>query len=122
MKYEVTAYADLENEVLIQEAISHLIKGKNLVIVAHRLNTIKQAHQIILDAGIVSAMRQFADKFCRRNSMEIATFDTYECFPKQCEWGFGSDEIRKIGGTSRKYQSVASFFHLFNRQVLSVAP
>lgn len=45
---EATAYADPENEALIQEAISNLVKGKNLVIVAHRLNTIKQAHQIIL--------------------------------------------------------------------------
>lgn len=45
---EATAYADPENEALIQEALSHLVKGKNLVMVAHRLNTIKQAHQIIL--------------------------------------------------------------------------
>lgn len=53
---EATAYADPENEALIQEAISHLVKGKNLVIVAHRLNTIKQAHQIILiDKGRIIA-------------------------------------------------------------------
>ena len=53
---EATAYADPENEALIQEAISHLVKGKNLVIVAHRLNTIKQAHQIILmDKGQIVA-------------------------------------------------------------------
>lgn len=53
---EATAYADPENEALIQEAISHLVKGKNLVIVAHRLNTIKQAHQIILiDKGQIIA-------------------------------------------------------------------
>ena len=45
---EATAYADPENEALIQEAISSLVKGKNLVMVAHRLNTIRQAHQIIL--------------------------------------------------------------------------
>ncbi|TYL02774.1 ABC transporter ATP-binding protein [Streptococcus dysgalactiae] len=53
---EVTAYADPENEALIQEALSHLVKGKNLVMVAHRLNTIKQAHQIILiDKGKIIA-------------------------------------------------------------------
>ena len=53
---EATAYADLENEALIQEAISNLIKGKNVVIVAHKLNTIKQAHQIILiDKGQIIA-------------------------------------------------------------------
>ena len=53
---EATAYADPENEALIQEAISNLVKGKNLVIVAHILNTIKQAHQIILiDKGKIIA-------------------------------------------------------------------
>lgn len=53
---EATAYADPENEALIQEAISNLVKGKNLVMVAHRLNTIKQAHQIILiDKGKIIA-------------------------------------------------------------------
>ena len=53
---EATAYADPENEALIQEAISNLVKGKNLVIVAHRLNTIKQAHKIILiDKGKIIA-------------------------------------------------------------------
>ncbi|MGT2754563.1 ABC transporter ATP-binding protein [Streptococcus ovis] len=53
---EATAYADPENEALIQEALSHLVKGKNLVMVAHRLNTIKQVHQIILiDKGKIIA-------------------------------------------------------------------
>lgn len=53
---EATAYADPENEALIQEAISHLVTGKNLVIVAHRLNTIIQAQQIILiDKGRIIA-------------------------------------------------------------------
>ncbi len=53
---EATAYADPENEALIQEAISELVKEKNLVMVAHRLNTIKQAHQIILiDKGKIIA-------------------------------------------------------------------
>lgn len=53
---EATAYADPENEALIQEGLSHLVQGKSLLIVAHRLNTIKQAHQIILiDKGRIVA-------------------------------------------------------------------
>lgn len=59
---EATAYADPENEALIQEAISNLVKGKNLVMVAHRLNTIKQAHQIILiDKGRIVAKGRHDD-------------------------------------------------------------
>lgn len=53
---EATAYADPENEALIQEAISHLVRGRNLLIVAHRLNTIQGAQQIILiDKGRIVA-------------------------------------------------------------------
>lgn len=53
---EATAYADPENEALIQEAISHLVRGKSLLVVAHRLHTIKQAHKIIvLDKGTIAA-------------------------------------------------------------------
>ena len=47
---EATAYADPENEALIQEAISKLISGKTLIVVAHRLNTIRNADQILVVA------------------------------------------------------------------------
>lgn len=47
---EATAYADPENEAIIQEAISKLISGKTLIVVAHRLNTILNADQILVVA------------------------------------------------------------------------
>jgi ATP-binding cassette subfamily B protein len=51
---EATAFADPENEALIQEAIASLTAGKTLVVVAHRLSTIMNADQIIvLDDGQV---------------------------------------------------------------------
>ena len=45
---EATAYADPENEYLIQSAISKLVKGKTLIVVAHRLATIQNADQILV--------------------------------------------------------------------------
>ena len=45
---EATASIDADNERLIQEAISELCKGKTLMVIAHRLNTIKDADQILL--------------------------------------------------------------------------
>ena len=48
---EATAYADPENEALIQEAISKLVAGKTLIVVAHRLNTIRNADQILVVAN-----------------------------------------------------------------------
>jgi hypothetical protein len=45
---EATAFADPENEYLIQKAINNLIKGKTLIVVAHRLSTIINADNILV--------------------------------------------------------------------------
>ena len=45
---EATASLDPENESLIQQAISRLISGKTVVVIAHRLRTIVDADQIIV--------------------------------------------------------------------------
>ncbi|CAC9937044.1 MAG: ABC transporter ATP-binding protein [Intestinibacter bartlettii] len=45
---EATSYIDPENEVSIQRAISKLAKGKTLIIIAHRLNTIKDVDKIFI--------------------------------------------------------------------------
>lgn len=52
---EATAALDPENEVLIQQAITRLIAGKTVVVIAHRLRTIAGADQIlVLEAGRVA--------------------------------------------------------------------
>ena len=49
---EATAFADPENEVKIQEGLSALIKGKTVIIIAHRLSSIREANQIlVVDEG-----------------------------------------------------------------------
>ncbi|HML37031.1 MAG TPA: ABC transporter ATP-binding protein [Bacillota bacterium] len=49
---EATASLDPENEALIQHAISRLIKGKTVIVIAHRLRTVAGADKIIvLDDG-----------------------------------------------------------------------
>ncbi|NEP63078.1 MAG: ABC transporter ATP-binding protein, partial [Symploca sp. SIO2G7] len=49
---EATAFADPENEALIQAAIAALTQDKTLIVVAHRLATITQVDQIaVLDQG-----------------------------------------------------------------------
>jgi len=45
---EATAYADPENEAIVQEAINRLIAGKTLIVIAHRLSTIKNADKIVV--------------------------------------------------------------------------
>lgn len=48
---EATASVDTDNESYIQEAISELVYGKTLLVIAHRLNTIQSADQIIVISG-----------------------------------------------------------------------
>lgn len=47
---EATASVDADNESYIQEAISELCEGKTLLVIAHRLNTIKNADKILVIA------------------------------------------------------------------------
>ncbi|MGK5064672.1 ABC transporter ATP-binding protein [Janthinobacterium sp. LB3P112] len=45
---EATAAADAENEVAIQDALSRFARGRTLLVIAHRLDTIMHAEQIIV--------------------------------------------------------------------------
>ncbi|MDY2794168.1 ABC transporter ATP-binding protein [Peptostreptococcus porci] len=45
---EATASLDVENESLIQEALSELIKDKTVIVIAHRMRTIRNADKIVL--------------------------------------------------------------------------
>lgn len=54
---EATASLDVENESLIQEALSELIKNKTVIVIAHRMRTIRSANKIVLlNQGKIEAM------------------------------------------------------------------
>lgn len=54
---EISASLDIENETKIQESLKHLIKGKTVVIISHRMRSIEKADKIVLmDKGKVCAI------------------------------------------------------------------
>ena len=45
---EATAFADPENEALVQKAFAELSKDKTVIMIAHRLTTVKNADKIFV--------------------------------------------------------------------------
>ncbi|MCR4735556.1 MAG: ABC transporter ATP-binding protein/permease [Treponema sp.] len=54
---EATAYTDPENEAIIQKSVAKLVAGKTLIVIAHRLSTVKDADKlyVIKDGKIDSS-------------------------------------------------------------------
>ena len=54
-KHEATAFLDPENEEKMNEAIAQVIRGKTVLVIAHRLPSIVNADQIcVLDRGNIA--------------------------------------------------------------------
>ena len=68
---EATAFADPENEHKMQMALQSLIKGKTVIVIAHRLSSIISAHQIIV-------MKEGRIAQCGRHEVLSATEGTYK--------------------------------------------
>lgn len=52
---EMTANMDVENEVKVQQALRELLKDKTVIMIAHKLSTVKNADQIlVLEDGTIS--------------------------------------------------------------------
>jgi ABC-type multidrug transport system fused ATPase/permease subunit len=63
---EAMSFADPENEDKIQEALSKLIAGKTVIIIAHRLSTVTDADNIVLlDKGAISDQGKHAELLSR---------------------------------------------------------
>lgn len=54
---EATSALDSESEVLVQDALNHLMQGRTVFVIAHRLSTVQQSDVIMcLDKGRVGEM------------------------------------------------------------------
>ena len=47
-KHEATASLDVENETKVQSALSRLLAGKTVLVIAHRMRTVEAADKIVV--------------------------------------------------------------------------
>ena len=66
---EATASLDVDNETEIQEAISKLVKGKTVLVIAHRMRTVERADQIIVLADGVVAESGTHEKLMEKDGL-----------------------------------------------------
>ena len=66
---EATASLDVENETLIQTALSRLIQDKTVLVIAHRMRTVAGADKIIVLADGQVAEQGAPEKLYKKNGI-----------------------------------------------------
>jgi len=66
---EATASLDVENETLIQTALSRLIKNKTVLVIAHRMRTVAGADKIVVLSGGIVAEQGSPDELYKQNGI-----------------------------------------------------
>ncbi len=89
---EATAFADPENEALIQKAFARLTEGRTVLMIAHRLSTVVGADRIIvLDAGRVVEQGTH-DELLKANGLYARMWADYQ---QAVTWRISADKEGK---------------------------
>ncbi|MDR2634037.1 MAG: ABC transporter ATP-binding protein/permease [Treponema sp.] len=88
---EATAFSDPENEWLIREALGELMKGKTVIMIAHRLSTVTGAHKIlVMDKGRLVEEGSHRELLAGKSRYH----DLWDTYTETLRWRLGK------GGTS----------------------
>ncbi len=82
---EATSSLDSESEAMIQEGLSHLMRGRTTFVIAHRLSTIRRANQILVIEGgnivesgthaeLYALHRRYWDMYTRQHALDDNLF------------------------------------------------
>lgn len=85
---EATAYADPENEQQIQQAFEGLVKGKTVIMIAHRLSTVQNADLILVMKSGELVESGTHDTLVKRNGEYARMWANYT---KTTKWHIGNE-------------------------------
>jgi ATP-binding cassette, subfamily B, bacterial MsbA len=81
---EATSDLDAESEFLVQQALSELMRGRTVLVIAHRLATVKHADRVVvIHAGRVAEMGTHDELMARRDGIyrRLATLQSLDALP-----------------------------------------
>jgi ABC-type multidrug transport system ATPase subunit len=94
---EATAFADPESEAQIQTALAHLVGGRTLLVIAHRLGSVTAADQIaVLDRGRLAQVGRHPELLARRGVYQ-RLWEAYQ-EPDAVGWASGDTVAPRAAG------------------------
>ncbi len=116
---EPTSHLDPENEALIHDAITRLLKNKTALIISHRRSTMERANKIVvLEQGRVAEIGTHAELLARRGAFyrltnsEIETSIQYSVFSIQNSSPAIENRQSKIENGITQHATRNTFLHL----------
>ena len=89
---EATAFADPENEAIIQDSVAKLVQGKTLIVIAHRLSTIMDSDRIyVIKNGKVDSMGTH-EQLLAQNGLYASMWNAHIAVKDEKEEG-GSENV-----------------------------
>lgn len=92
---EATAFADPENEHLIQKALRELSRGKTTLMIAHRLTSVRQVDRILVVEEGKIAEEGTHEELLRKGGIYKTMWDEYQ---KSVAWKITASGREKLGG------------------------
>jgi subfamily B ATP-binding cassette protein MsbA len=93
---EATSALDAESESLVQEALANLMQGRTVLVIAHRLGTIRRANRIaVLEDGRITAIGSHEELLsCSPTYLRLYQLQFMEVPEPQAECQLESDSPR----------------------------
>ncbi len=87
---EATAFADPENEHMIQKALRKLMKGKTVLMIAHRLTSVVDADEILVIDGGIIVERGTHEELINKKGVYSRMWEDYQ---KSIKWSIGKEAL-----------------------------